>query len=191
MQAYVTGNLNQAGIWVTGIKNQVQHEVSDKLHSAQTYVSTKADALKVGVIDTAAKTKAFVIANKATIFFVGCSAITAVFFPEMFFAAAIVTIIVRVELNWLFKKLAAEYLKDDHNPYLLNPYYGPDYVTPLTVTMATVAAVDSLALGTIFVAGSMTVALLPVLGGIAVGSVVAKLGIDMAQRISNISFAAP
>lgn len=93
---------------------------------------------------------------------------------------AIATIILRVELSRHLKKLANEYLKNDHNPYLLNPKHGPTYVTSLDLTLGAIAALDAIALGTIFVAGSWSVALIPVLGGIAAGSVAAKWGMDKA-----------
>ncbi len=93
----------------------------------------------------------------------------------------VATIILRVELTFYLKKLANEYLKPEKNMYLLNPRFGPNYVSTLDVTMAAIAAVDAIALGTIFVAGSWTVTLIPALAGITAGSCAARLGMDIAQ----------
>lgn len=181
-KANISDQIHQASLWANGLKNDVQQSASQKVHAAQTYIVTTSLSIRQTCVDTAQKTKQFIYDHKEEIFFTGCSAVTAFFAPHLFFPAAVITIIIRVELNWHLKKLAKEYLKDDHNPYLLNALYGPRYVSTLDLSMGTIAAIDSLALGTIYIAGSWSIALLPALGGIAAGSAAAKLGMDIAQK---------
>ena len=133
-------------------------------------------------VDTANKIKDFVQRHQGEILFIGCCAITAYFAPHLFFPALIVTVIIRVEL----KQLAKQYLRDEQNPYERNPRFGPHYVSVLDLTLGVIAAADAFALGTIFIAGSWTVALIPVLGGVAAGNCLAKMGMDIAHSWSSL-----
>lgn len=183
LQAYMSNQLNHAGQWANGMKNHVQQGVTAKIHAAQDYVGPKYQSARQKCIATAEKIKDFILNHKVELFFIGCSVATAFFAPQLFFPAAVITIILRVESARQLEKLADHYMKDDLNPYKTNPQYGPNYVSTIALTMGTIAAIDSLALGTFFAPATLTVALLPILGGIAAGSTIAKLGMDIAHRL--------
>lgn len=180
---WANGMKNHAGQWAIGMKNHVQHGVTAKIHAAQDFVEPKYLSVRQKCIDSAEKTKDFILTHKKELFFIGCGIITAYFAPQLFFPAAVITLILRVQGARQLEKLADHYMKDDRNPYKTNPQYGPHYVSTLALTMGTIAAVDSLALGTFFAPASLSVALLPIVGGVAVGSTVAKLGMDIAHRL--------
>ena len=116
--------------------------------------------------------------NKRNFFFIACSITTAYLAPQFFFPAAVVTVIARIELAHFLKKAAQNYfdLKDDNKPYKSNRY--EECVNSLDFTLGTIAAIDSLALGTFYLTGYWSVALLPILGGIAAGNAMAKWGMN-------------
>jgi ElaB/YqjD/DUF883 family membrane-anchored ribosome-binding protein len=159
----------------------VNQRMTNGIHTAKVYIAQTNQAVKQGCKKTIEKTIDFVTRNQTNIFFVGCCCATAYFAPHLFFPVLIATIIVKVELSRHLKHYAKEYLKDDHNPYLLNPLRGPNYITTLDVTMGAIAAVDAIALGTVFLANSWAVSLIPALGGLAAGSCIAKWGMDLAH----------
>jgi len=134
---------------------------------------TSAKHLKHALHRTLENVKAFASRNKEAIFCVGCSLLTAYFAPTLFLPTAIITLILRFEFSRYSKKIADSYLKDECNPYKLHPRYQ-ECVNPLELTMSVIAAADAIALGTIFVTNSLSIALIPVLGGIAAGSCAAK-----------------
>lgn len=179
IREYTSIQIAHASQWA----GEMRQEVSTKAHAAQLYVGSTVQSLRQNGLASVEKTKIFVLKHKEDIFFIGCCAATAYFSPALFFPVAIATIILRVELSRHLKGAAEEYLKDDHNPYKVNPQYGPHYVSNLDITLGAIAAIDAVALGTIFIAGSWTVALIPALGGIAAGSVAAKFGMDAAHSL--------
>lgn len=130
---------------------------------------------------TADKTEDFILRNKHNIFFVVCSLTTAFFAPELFIPSFVATLLLRVGISCQLKSLADYYIKDEHNPYKQSPNYGPEYNNSFTVTMAVISAIDALALGTIYTTTIPTVALLPIMGGIAAGNAAAKFGMDVAN----------
>ena len=150
----------------------------DRLLVPQTYFGKISQTVR----STAEKVTNFLYAHKEEIFFGVCTAASIYFAPQLFFPAAIITIILRVEIKHFLKSYANEYLKDEKNPYQLHPYYGPKYVSSLNLSMGTIAAIDAIAIGTVFTAGSWSIAALPILGGIAAGSVIAKIGMDLGHR---------
>ena len=130
---------------------------------------------------TANKTKDFILRNKHNIFFIACTATTAFFAPGLFIPTFVATLIIRVEVSRQLKNLADYYMKENLNPYKQTPNYGPEYANSLALTMGTIATMDAIALGTIFTTSSVTIALLPVLGGIAAGNAAAKCAMDIAN----------
>jgi hypothetical protein len=173
--------LQQACHLAGGIGTSVNQRLANGIRITKVNIAQTSQSIVQGSKRTIDKTIDFVDRNQTNIFFVGCCCVTAYFAPSLFFPVLVATIIVKVELSRHLKHYAKEYLKDDHNPYLLNPLRGPNYITTLDVTMGAIAAVDALALGTIFLANSWAVTLLPVLGGLAAGSCLAKLGMDLAH----------
>lgn len=147
-----------------GITSQVQR--------TQQFVAHTCQSLKGGCQKTAEKAKEFVKRNQNTILFIGCSCASAYFAPQFFFPAAIITIIFRVELNRQMNQYVEKWK---------NEWYGPHYISSFDLTLAVIGAVDAVALGTFFVPGSLTVALIPSLGGIAAGNCLAKRGMDIAH----------
>ena len=165
----------------------VKKEAEAKIHSAKNYMDQKYQATCQNIQISANKTKDFIYNNRETLFFIACATVTAVMAPHLFIPFTIATIVVRIELAKYLKNLANEYLKDDHNPYMLDPLYGPNYISTLDLTLVAIAAIDSIALGTIFLTSSLTIALLPAVGGIVVGSCIAKYSMDSFQSLSSTS----
>lgn len=120
----------------------------------------------------------FLEVNKEKILFGICCLTTAFFDPNLFIPAAIATILCRVELNVLLRKLASK-LKDEHNPYLLYPYFGPHYVGKGELALGVIAAVNAVAINSVYSANSWAMTkMIPILGGAAAGSCLAKIGLD-------------
>lgn len=205
IQTFVSRHLNHVAIqmeqavqWGTQTKNIIEV----KAGQIKTDVAVKGNALKKNVIyiyktitetpevarqkciEIAIKVKDFLWRHKKTILFVGLSVLTAAFAPEIFFPVAIATIIVRVVATYALKHLADYYMKDERNPYKIKPLFGPDYVSPLDITLGVIAALDAVALGTIFTTSAKFVPLhiiLPIAGGIVAGNFIAKVGMDIAN----------
>jgi hypothetical protein len=165
---------------VANIQNQVE---ASKVSLLDAYQAVSQSCRQTGsqlsqnsqlIVD---KIQRFVDENKEAIFFTGCCGAAAYFGPTLFFPVALITAVVRVEFSRNLKKLANDYLKDDKNPYKLNPYYD-NCVSSLDLMMGTVGGVDAIALGTIFMTNSWAVNSLPILAGIAAGNCLAKLGMN-------------
>jgi hypothetical protein len=176
---------------ITEVGATVQQQVTYQLHEGKEAVAHTYRSFVQGCQDeinevtficqvTANKVEGFLFRNKETLFFIGCCAVTAHFSPHLFFTAAIVTVILRVEFTRNLKKLADYYLQDERNPYVIQPYYNK-CVNALDMTLASVAAVDAVALGTIYLTNSWLVFLLPALGGIAAGNCLAKWGMNVSD----------
>lgn len=148
-----------------GISQQV-HNIGRGCHEALGYVGTKC-------MRTIDKTELFLYENRGTLFFIGCSAVTAIYSPLLFFPAAIAGAGIRFEGARKLKELADKYLNKELNPYQLHSRYDK-CVTSLAIAAASVAAFDALALGTFYSTSYMAIAFLPVLGGLAAGDAVAK-----------------
>lgn len=134
-------------------------------------------------LDTIGKIEEFLFQNKDRIFFVGCSLTTAYLVPQLFFPTMIGTIIIRVEISRNLKIAADHYLKDEFNPYKKNPNFET-CLTTTDMTMGTIAAVDSIVMGILILPSTLTVSLIPVLGGIAAGNCVAKLGMNATHLLA-------
>jgi hypothetical protein len=181
----VSNNVQKAHHYIIVTRNSIYSGVSSKVKKIHDDVINKCDTIYKSCKATAEKIEAFIIRNRANIFFIACGIATAYFAPHLFFPIAIATIIVRVEFDRRAKNWTNENMKTEKDPYKKNPTYGPHYVNSIDLTLAAIAAIDAIALGTLFVAGSWTVALLPLLGGIAAGSCAAKLGMDIAHHFKT------
>jgi hypothetical protein len=177
--------------WAGEVGATVQQQVSNQITRTKTLVATTCHSINQGCqdaasytkqkcLDTAKKIETFLYDHKETIFFTGCTLATAYFAPHLFFSTLVVTIILRVELAHNLKKMADYYLKDDRNPYKINPKYDTR-ITTFDVTLGTISAIDAIALGTLFMTNSWCVALLPALGGLAAGNCAAKIGMNIAN----------
>jgi len=160
---------------VVGHFRRTQNSMTEAYHA----VSQSCQHMTDRVGQTINNVEEFVFRNKMTLFFIGCAVATAYFSPLLFFPAVIITVIVRVEISRHLQKAADYYLKDERNPYKVNPQYEK-CVNTLELTFGIIAAVDAIALGTLFVAGFWPVALIPILGGIAAGSSATKFGKNIA-----------
>lgn len=180
--------------WAEEVGVEIQQNVSDQVQRTlttigDTYhfveVSCRADIRELKKIyhEIINKIKEFFYQNKEAIFFLGCSAATASFAPHLFFPTAIAVLIIRIELARNLKKAADYYLKDERNPYELNPQYEK-CINAIDITLATIAAIDAIALGTISLTNCWTIALLPVLGGLAAGNSAAKWGMNMSDFLA-------
>lgn len=168
---YVSQKSQEAADSVYNTYSHAYQTINGSCQQVGQYVSQKSQEAANNIYN-------FTYANKDKIFFAGCCAATAYFAPQLFFTAAVATAITRVELTSHLKQLANEYLKDERNPYKLNPRYD-DCVSTLDLTMGSIAVVDAIALGTLFTAATLPVAILPALGGIAAGSCAAKLAMNV------------
>lgn len=137
-------------------------------------ISTGAETITASCKAASDKTYDFVTDNYQTIFFAASTCATAYFAPHLFVPGAIAAVIVRLEL----RNLVDTYIKDEHNPYI-GTKFGPNYVKTTEFVLALAAAVDAVALATVFYTNSWTVSLMPILGGVVAGNVAAKIGMDL------------
>jgi hypothetical protein len=82
------------------------------------------------------------------------------------------------------KAKCAEYIKDEKNPYLSKPTYGPYYASPVQLTLGIIGTLSALTLTCLDEDTSLALALLPVLGGIAAGTMFAEMGLDLAHSMN-------
>ncbi|WP_068468441.1 hypothetical protein [Candidatus Protochlamydia phocaeensis] len=146
------------------------HVAGENLYSTGLAVSRKCR-------QTAEAIHAFVSEHSGKIFFIACTCAAAYFTPQVFFPAAVIAIILRVE----FKELMNEFIKDNHNPYFPNPKFGPHYISAMDYTLGAIGGAHALALGTVFTTNSLAVTLIPALAGIAAGNCIAKIGMDVVE----------
>lgn len=149
-----------------------QHSINQTCHHATRCVSQKCQ-------HTIAKVEGFICQNKETILFIGLSATTAYLHPFLFFPTAIIATAVRIEVARNLKKFFDDNWKDEKNPYK-NPQYVryKDCISTLDTVIGAIAAIDSIALATIYSTNFWAISILPILGGIAVGNAVAKFGMN-------------
>lgn len=114
----------------------------------------------------------FVYENRHEIMYTGFSLTTAYLAPQLFFPTLIVTVILRIEINRYLKEFCSKNLKEDKN--WMNGPQRP-IMTSLDLSFAAIAAIDALALSSVFISTSIVVNALPILGGIAAGSSFAKM----------------
>ena len=141
------------------------------------HVYNAIDLTQQACIATINKIEAFLFEHRETLLFTGCCLTTAYLAPHLFFPAAIAAIIVRVELARNLRNAAEYYLKDERNPYKLNPQYNA-CISAVDLTLGVIAAVDSVAIGTILMCNFWTISFMPILGGVAAGSCLAKMGMN-------------
>lgn len=153
----------------------------DKMVALTEIITGKAVALYHSV-DSYEKISTYVCENQTNLFFAGCCTVTALIAPNLFFLSAVVTVVTRVEFSHYFRTLANT-LKDEYNPYLQQPFYGPDYINSTEMTFAVIGTVDAIAFTVIFSSSSWTLFFLPMLSGIAAGSCLAKMGMDLSHKI--------
>lgn len=171
----IQNQFNAAYDWVEGTGVAVKQEVSNKVQRAKISVMNAGQAC----VDTADKVKAFLYENREAIFFTGCSLTTAYFAPHLFFPSFIITIAARIE----FSRTVKEYM--ERNGYkLINPKFE-SYFNTVDVALGTLAALDAVALGTIFLTNSWTVYLIPAMGGVLAGNTVAKYVMNYTNLLAD------
>ncbi len=187
----ISGNMRLQFQHLSHRIEETAQSVSNQVAHTGDYLVYSIDSICQKCTAVTEKTSKFVIQNKQTIFFIGCCAITAYTSPFLFFPSLVITGILRLELERHLKKFMNEKWKDEHNPYKIKPQYGPSYINSFELALATIGTVDAIALATLFVAGSWTVALLPALCGVAAGSCLAKKGMDMGYFFPSQSVISP
>jgi hypothetical protein len=143
-----------------------------------------AESARTAIASMANQIMDFAMTYKAELFFVACSLTTAILSPGLFFSSLVITVILRVITHEFLKKKAGEYLKDEKNPFLNNPTYGPHFATPARLTAGIIGAVDAIALTSLSEDISWVLRILPLLGGIAAGNVIAEASLDIAHHIN-------
>ncbi|KIC71684.1 hypothetical protein DB44_DE00100 [Candidatus Protochlamydia amoebophila] len=155
----------------TVINNQFNYRV-DMIYSK---LRTHTNIITSSLSNTLKKIELFIRNNLHNILFLSASCATAYFSPSLFIMGAVLAIVLRFEVRYLFN----EYIKEEHNPYLDGIKFGPNYVNNTSLLIATVAAIDSIALGTFFTTNYIGVSLFPFAGGLAAGNILAQRGIDL------------
>lgn len=153
----------------------VSDGISKGKQSITNGISRGTEAVSAGCKSASDKTYNFVLNNYQTIFFATSSCATAYFAPHLFLPGAIAAVIVRLEV----RNLIDTYIKDEHNPYIGDSKFGPNYVRTTEFVLALASAVDAVALATVFYTHSWTISLMPILGGAVAGNVAAKIGMDL------------
>lgn len=178
--------------------NQIFEDKKDQIRQKinHIYESTSQNASQVyGNVSSATATQYLCLKNEASktshaienfvkkyqreLFYGACLVTTAYFAPNLFFISLIATAIIRYQLTETLRAAAQNYLKAEKNPFIHGS--SPMKISRLDVTLAAIAAIDALALGTLFYSNSTTVNLIPVLGGIAAGSTMAKTALESAN----------
>lgn len=162
---------------------KVSKDVTDSCHSISTGCQNAVDSVKLKCRATAGKVSE-TLHNKQIMFFVTCCTSAAYFTPHLFLPTVIITVITRMELTSYLKKTAEFYMKDDRNPYKINPRYE-NCISALDFTLGTIAGLNGLALATFYITNSWAVYFLPVLGGVAAGSAIAKWGMNTFTCLST------
>lgn len=179
--------------WAEEVGVVVHHQISNKAQQTKVCIinfqegcKDKANSATQACLNTINKIEEFLYHHKETIFFIGCSLTTAYFAPHLFFPTVILSVVVRIELARNLKKVADHYLKDERNPYKLSPKYDT-CVNTIDVSLGTIAALDAVALGTIFMTNFWTVYLIPILGGVVAGNCAAKFAMNVTNFLRSNS----
>ena len=135
-------------------------------------------------LQTVDKVELLLYRNKDTIFYVGCSVTTAYFSPYLFASSAAATAIGRIELTRKLRNFSDEYIKDDKNPYKQDNRYS-SYITPLEITMGAAAAANAIALSALVITNPCSTLVMPMIGGAAVGSGIAKVGMNLTSYLKS------
>jgi hypothetical protein len=163
-------------MWV----NHTLDEGIQSAHEIKGNIAYRITCLKEGTIyatqTTIKKIEKFFIDYSFAMALTGASLITIYCSPQLFMTGLALSVITRIE----FKNWVNEYIKDHHNPYFLKSEFGPDYLNAIDVTLASVVALDALALKTLFFSPYAAVNLLPFVGGMVAGNCLAKIGMDLA-----------
>lgn len=149
--------------------HQIKTDVCSKINQGCEHTQTR-------VYQVAKNIDNFVRRNAYNFLYVASTAATAYFAPHLFFPTLIVTAIIRIEATRYLRNIAKEYCKEEKNPFVNHSY--PDRVNTTELALAVIAATDAVALGTLFTARSLTVNLIPILGGIAAGNTLGKFAIE-------------
>lgn len=170
---------------------EIEGVISSQLGTVQRFGSALGNQIGNGFsyassafLQTVDKAEQFLYRNKDTIFYVGCSATTAYFSPYLFAASAAATAIGRIELTRKLRNFSDEYLRDDKNPYKQNSRYS-SYMTPLEITMGAAAAANAIALSALVITNPCSTLVMPMIGGAAVGSGIAKAGMNLTSFLKS------
>lgn len=185
IQATIINQLNDTCEWAGNVGVRVREGVHNQGEKVRATVidlgqscQRTAHQISRSCLDTADRINNFLYENKETIFFIGCCITTAYFAPSLFFPGFFLSLAGRIELSHTFRNLADHYLKDEVNPYKLNPKFD-NCIGTLSLGVEFIAAIDTLAVGTIFMTNAWTLYTIPFLGGIIAGNSVAKLGMNL------------
>ncbi|MBA3722159.1 MAG: hypothetical protein H0W88_07150 [Parachlamydiaceae bacterium] len=151
----------------TGIRNGY-NKTTESIHSTCVNGVKKLSEAARSATD---KTAQFFARNSDKMLYGICCATNLYFAPALFITGAVLSCVIRIEVNRYLRDLAKEYLKPEKN-------FMEKNATPILTTadsaMATIGAVDAIALGTIFSSSSILINMLPFFGGVAAGSSIAK-----------------
>ncbi len=131
------------------------------------------------------------LSTPSNLLFVAVTCLNASYAPEIFCASVVAGVAGRLAWDHQCKTFMKENFKEENNTYITNPYYGPNsYLSAFEHS----AAFSALSYHLFFrptphpclqagIAGNSV--LFPALAGIAVGSAIAKMGLDIARGIED------
>ncbi len=176
------------------IGTTLQDGVSKKIQKSKTSMSHSFHSVSQGCQETARyagrqfintidKIESILYQHKKTLLFIGCCTITASTAPLLFFPVVLASAALRIEATRKLNETADNYLKDEHNPYKYDSQFK--CIKSLGLAISTVAALDSLAMGTLFLTIPLATVLLPVAAGMAAGNALATWGMNRANYLAS------
>lgn len=165
----------------------------DTVTSSVTYAK---DSTLKALNDTKKAIEDFINENSQELLFVGATLVTLGLSSSVAVPVFFVSIFVRLEIDRRLKELADKYLKNENNPYQSTDKYK--VVSDFDFSIGVIAAIDSVALSTLFSSSLVLVNLFPLFGAIVAGSCAAKLIMNMmseenpqASESENVNPSAP
>ncbi len=136
-------------------------------------------------INTVNKIINFLYGNRDLIFFTGCTLPLAYFQPRIFFPTAIGAFLFRIEITRILRNLANEYMKDEKNPYKLQPHFRSP-ITKLDVLFTVIASANAIALSKMLIpSNEYTTYLIPGFAGLIAANVSAKLAMNWSEFLGK------
>lgn len=169
-QQYVTDGFNNGCQQVRDDVVAARDYVVKGIHAAGCYAVDSTKSACYRARDAAAN---FVADNSKELFYLGCTAVTAMYAPQLFLVTTLLTVAARIEITRQTKMWAQENMKPEKNPFNQRQPY--QLISGQNLGFATLSALDSFALGTLYTSSSFMVNYFPMFGAMAFGSTLAKL----------------
>lgn len=169
-----TEYLSIATEWTVQTSKEASNFVSEVMDA-----DTRTDALQ----RAQEKVSNFVMNNSNTLIFVGCSALTAYFSPGLFFAGIAISVIARVALGPYLKTMSEKI--DDKVDVIDQEKSLFKKPNSIETGIQVLAAVDAVALGTLYHSASFFVNAFPIVGGMVVGNELGRVAYNLLETYRN------